>query len=144
MSPKVNKPKLADDLRRLRAECTPIVDRSLDLLDFLYQRLAVPELPHLDLAWEPYVDSTLYDYMTTVGNRCQHAHGGDEPVAGKRDVLHAPPSVANTRRLTIAVCLVRRQGTCRRARRSAEVERANAPFRQPARGHRHGPPRPLP
>lgn len=91
MGRKTNKPKLAADLRLLRAQCTPYLDRASTLLDTFYQRVTVPELPPLEMVFEPNLDEHLVQYLTSPGNRCPHAHGGDERTPNEPEVAHVPP-----------------------------------------------------
>lgn len=88
MGRKTYKPKLADDLRRLRYECTPYIAEASRLLDGFTsaQGFHIPAAPSIECASEATVDPFLANMMTRPGNICAHALGGDPRTPNEPEV----------------------------------------------------------
>lgn len=88
MARKTNRPKLASDLRRLRAECTTYVRHATFMFDNFYESggFLPPKWPELRGAGEPRIDPELVGLMVLPQNICQHALGGMQRTPNEPEV----------------------------------------------------------
>lgn len=96
MARKTNKPKLAVELRQLRAECTPHMARASALLNTFPWWQTREEQPPVEVVYETYVSDWLAEFIVRPSNRCAHAHGGEERTADEPEVINPPPEVLLT------------------------------------------------